>query len=118
MSVNVPNQVDFRLKPQKKSPSADLLVEFERRISPIHMSPDEFLWFLKALKLKQTTFAEQIGCTPRTIYNERQREYVRESWSEKIKNTIGTKLFKRMRRLYNKEKEEFALKTTTIISKK
>lgn len=118
MGIIIPNQMNFPLKPQRKSPSADFFIEIGRKFSPINMSPDEFLWFLKALKLKQTTFAEQVGCTPRTVYNERQREYVRESWSEIIKNTIGTKSFKQMRKMYNKEKKESASKITTIPSKK
>lgn len=86
------------LKPQKKSLSAEVLVEFDRRFAPISMSPDEFLWFLQEINLKQTSFARQVGCTSRTIYNERQREYVREEWAELIRNTVGLKRFRKLRK--------------------
>lgn len=87
----------------QNTPTDDALTRIKRTYMPIRLRGDEFLWFLRLFKLTFTAFGEQVGRTRQTVSAEAGREYVRETWAELIRATLGVKTFTKMRKKCREE---------------
>lgn len=102
--LNIENGTRRRRRSAHTAAEQSVLAAIDTEFTPLRLQYAEFRWFLRKLRLTCREFAYQVGRCEETVYNERYAgEYVREAWALLLKNSVGAKRFRVMRKACREE---------------